>query len=1467
MPLDNIRYEIKKAGEFDRIFLYNGSGLERPGAPETPIMVFSFSLPVGQRIAEIRILESIYQTIPGTFNLYPEQKSISLSEAPSFTEPDPEIYGSEAGYPEAPIGNHHSGNLRGYAIGQLSLCPFHYYPRTGQLKILKKLRIDVRTIHRPGGIIPMRQTELSRRVFENLANCALIDPAAPPSVRIEENREDLAPTTLPSLIGPPVDMIIVTTENKIEAYDKYARFKKIFGYYTVLKTMTWVRENFSGMDDAERLRNFLRDAVVQWGTSYVLLGADVPEIPTRIVRMEPLIGPWPTHIATDLYYSDLDGTWNRDGDSEFGEIDDSLDLYPDILVGRITAGSDSDVVAYHDKVRDYLFPQGLWGFTRALFVSSDWWSPGDARAAASRIALHLPDYFDTLFINEVHLQEFRDSLYSSWGVIGVLAHGDVNLLRIHSSAPRVFATSYLFDSLIASNIIHPLMFVITCYTCPFEVDAMGEHWVNNHKAGGIAYIGPTYSSSAGDHEAYTTVLVDSLFSMPLAAALAYSKMYWIPQSIYWDNWKRSFQFSQTLLGDPTLCLWDTLPRDLSPVFTDRDTLDLGIDTMTISLAYRINFSVVFYKKDEIFIRDSGWGSIQVPLKTRSSGYLHYSIRASGFRLYEDSIYVQSLQAHPTIDGCRIVDSLANNDHQVNPGEDIFVYIRLKNNGSVSAQNVSAILSSPDTFLTMIQDSAVYPDIPPGGYAENTLPLHFQTLAALPDEHSLNFQITNTFNGGSTCDTLQLISRAPRVTHYGQVCDQRGDTSALVILLMNEGYFPAESLTGRVRAQSDSVTVLDSLLVFPTIPVGGVVSSHPDSIWAVVDSGARLSVRLIIYDRGRTIIDRPVRYAMPVPSGRLWHEGRRNSIVLRWLAVPRAAGYRVYRASEPFGPFQFLYNPVVPYAYYEDKNVNVAEDYYYYVTTLDSSMNEGPASDTIEAQTNPRLAQGWPVPMQGYDFSSPNFGDIDPDYPGLEIVVGGKDGALYAWHCDGTPVVGNGMLLQTGAQIWSSPAIGDVNRDGLQDICIGIREWDINSLFVMDGSGSPLPGWPRYLEWGDLTSPVLSDVDRDGYLEIFIISESGKLYAFNHDGSAAFHDTCVLKQLYGGSFGTPAIGDINSDGFLEIVCPGGMQSESLFVWNHEGNYLPPFPVAVVGRMKYSAVLGDVCGDSDLEICFYTDSTEFLNLVSPNGTVLWQRNFNLGDVEAAPIIANVAGGPRPEIVCGNNLGLAIYDSLGDLLPGFPLYSMEHNWKMPISADLDADSLPDIVCGSSFWALFAHHSDGSSVKGFPIPMGNSVECSPAVADLDEDGLLELLSGDNGFQFRVYDLTSAVFEWPKFRYDQYNTGCYHSGNWHGIRTGLSRPDRPSLFLRTVPNPFRDKTDIRLRITDNSSKALKLRIYDIAGRLVKNFDRSISDIGHPLSVIWSGDDDLGRRVAAGIYFIKLEADGASMIQKIIRIR
>ncbi len=68
---------------------------------------------------------------------------------------------------------------------------------------------------------------------------------------------------------------------------------------------------------------------------------------------------------------------------------------------------------------------------------------------------------------------------------------------------------------------------------------------------------------------------------------------------------------------------------------------------------------------------------------------------------------------------------------------------------------------------------------------------------------------------------------------------------------------------------------------------------------------------------------------------------------------------------------------------------------------------------------------------------------------------------------------------------------------------------------------------------------------------------------------------------------------------------------------------------------------------------------------------------------------------------------------------------------------------------------------------------------------------------------------------------------------------------IRIFPNPFMRSTTIRL---DNSgSETADAGIYNSAGIKVKSLN-----LGQSKTITWRGDDDIGRAVPAGIYFIRL---------------
>ena len=66
-------------------------------------------------------------------------------------------------------------------------------------------------------------------------------------------------------------------------------------------------------------------------------------------------------------------------------------------------------------------------------------------------------------------------------------------------------------------------------------------------------------------------------------------------------------------------------------------------------------------------------------------------------------------------------------------------------------------------------------------------------------------------------------------------------------------------------------------------------------------------------------------------------------------------------------------------------------------------------------------------------------------------------------------------------------------------------------------------------------------------------------------------------------------------------------------------------------------------------------------------------------------------------------------------------------------------------------------------------------------------------------------------------------------------------------PNPFSGVTDIRYVMSDKC-RGVELKIYDAMGRVVRSFHVGPGAPGGSIS--WHGDDDAGRKLPGGVYFI-----------------
>ncbi len=101
-----------------------------------------------------------------------------------------------------------------------------------------------------------------------------------------------------------------------------------------------------------------------------------------------------------------------------------------------------------------------------------------------------------------------------------------------------------------------------------------------------------------------------------------------------------------------------------------------------------------------------------------------------------------------------------------------------------------------------------------------------------------------------------------------------------------------------------------------------------------------------------------------------------------------------------------------------------------------------------------------------------------------------------------------------------------------------------------------------------------------------------------------------------------------------------------------------------------------------------------------------------------------------------------------------------------------------------------------------------------------------------------------------------------------VDSPELPSAGYRLhpcYPNPFNPSTTISYELP--GAGAVDLKIYDVAGRLVKSLmDREHIKAGRH-EVTWNGRDESGRSVSTGIYLYTLNAEGFSKTRRLALVK
>jgi len=187
---------------------------------------------------------------------------------------------------------------------------------------------------------------------------------------------------------------------------------------------------------------------------------------------------------------------------------------------------------------------------------------------------------------------------------------------------------------------------------------------------------------------------------------------------------------------------------------------------------------------------------------------------------------------------------------------------------------------------------------------------------------------------------------------------------------------------------------------------------------------------------------------------------------------------------------------------------------------------------------------WAYPTDDIVRSSPVIGDIDGD-GAPEIVVGTGD----YWVRNGGANDSSKLRVldmagrlkwerNLGAYAVASPALADVNGDGVRDVIESTWEGaNGGKVFVFDGRGNPLPNWNGKPSGGGIVlgQAVTADFDGDGGQDPLVLTGGGA-YAYSGKSGAKLFGINEGAMSYQNS---AWVGDLDGNGRLDIVLAGSV----------------------------------------------------------------------------------------------------------------------------------------------------------------------------------------------------------------------------------------------------------------------------------------------------------------------------------------
>ena len=757
--------EMHEGAPLKELTLGNAPLTSKEGKPALPVVPARVVLPAGTELEAVRVVRGKREMLPGTHLLQFGRPAFPLlpGARPRKGKPDRAIYASDRQYPQAAYEIVSVQKKRGVRILHVNLHPVAYYPAGRKVAVFRNMRM--RVVTRPAG--EEKGSAVRGRPHG-------LDPA---HLGVE-NPEALDTYTEPEQGTREVDSIqgitdpaqsyryvIVTSRAIRDATTDFTvmdliAHKQSRGLTATVVAIEDVYAEYAGVDNQERLRNFIIDAYNDWETEYVLLGGDVGIIPVRYLYTDG------TNIPSDVYYQCLDGSYNYDGDTYWGEPTDGegggdVDLMAEVYVGRASAEDAAEMSHFVYKTITYETQSDAAPYLRSALVAGEYlgtqFGPGEFSYArplmeeirfGSSAAGYVTEGFSSSPVFTVDTLYDYDGTWPASAVLGAINAGDYGIINHLGHANETYVMKFYnsdADALTNTN----LQFVYSqgCHPGDFPLDCIAEHLTTSHRHGMFAVV---FNSRYG-----------------------------------WG----AYNDSRSTLDAPS----QRLDREFWDAYFAEYILSLGAinaDSHEDNIAH-INDTYIRW----CFYETTLFGDPQTMLRGQVTG---------------PSVAYSS---HSHDDGPG-----GNGDGLINPGETVSLLVSLVNVGTDPAENVEAVLTAGDPNVSVDDADAAFGTIPCCGAAAPGLDTYSIAISsACPTPHTVPLELSITDAGGNSWTSSFSITVYSSSRVSGRVTTLTGDNPVVDATVNYSG-----PLTGTVQTGADG-----SYLFGGIDGTYSVTVTHPD----------------------------------------------------------------------------------------------------------------------------------------------------------------------------------------------------------------------------------------------------------------------------------------------------------------------------------------------------------------------------------------------------------------------------------------------------------------------------------------------------------------------------------------------------------------------------------------------------------------------------------------------------------------